>query len=95
MMRKYESMATWEATVSQEPWLDGLSLQETTLRLAVSEQQLGELLLKGKLSVSYIHEYGKVVKAVIPLNDVQTYRRRNRALFVGPNLEWKVPRASA
>ena len=95
MMRKYDSMAMWEATVSQEPWLDGLSLQKTALRLSVSEQQLGELLLKGKLSVSYIHEDGNVVKAVIPLKDVQTYRRRNRALFVGPDLEWTVSRSIA
>ncbi len=91
MMRKYDSIAAWEAASNQEPWLDGLSLQETAQMLSVSEQKLGELLLKGKLSVSYIHENGEVVKAVIPLGDVQAYRRQDRALFVGPDMEWKVP----
>ena len=90
MMRKYGSMAAWEAARSQEPWLDGVSLQKAARLLPASEQELGELLLKGTLSVSYIHENGEVVKAVIPLGEIQAHMRRNRAPFVGERKRgWK------
>lgn len=87
MRRIYDSPIAWEAAVLKEPWLAGLSLHETKQKLSISEQKLGELLLNGKLSISYVkNEAGEVIRAVVPLLDVQDWMRQNRARFVGPEL---------
>ena len=49
MMRKYGSMVAWEAARSQEPWLDGVSLQKAAQLLPASEQELGGIVAEGNV----------------------------------------------
>ncbi|HEU4683116.1 MAG TPA: hypothetical protein VFS39_01260 [Nitrospira sp.] len=78
-MRRQYTPTEWMKATEQDPGLRGLSPGDAAVRLEITEQEVGRLLLSGVLDVSEICEDGEVVKTVIPERDIERYVATRKA----------------
>ena len=79
-MRNQFSRSQWNDALKKDPGLLGVSPLDAAKWLAITEQEVGELMLNGDLNASDICENGEVVETIIPERDIQRYAitRRNK-----------------
>ena len=69
-------MAEWAVASEWDPQLRGIPLPQAMERLGVSEREIGDLILIGRLSVVYVYEGEDFQKLVISENDIQQLERK-------------------
>ncbi len=79
-MRNQYTRSQWNDAVKKVPGLLGVSPSDAAKWLAVTDQEIGELMQNGDLNASEICENGEVVETIIPERDIQRYAitRRNK-----------------
>ncbi len=84
-MRNQYTRSQWNDAVKKDPGLLGVSPLDAAKWLALTEQEIGELMVNGSLNVSDICDHGEVVETIIPERDIQRYAisrqaQRNKGL---------------
>ena len=75
-MQKVYSTHEWCKAERLDPGLRGMAPLDAGRRLGLNEGEIGELMLKGYLDVSYIvNDYRETTSIVIPERAVQEYAK--------------------
>ncbi len=80
-MRNQFSRSQWNNALKKDPGLLGVSPLDAAKWLAITEQEVGELMLNGALNASDICENGEVVETIIPERDIQRYAITRRSKY--------------